>query len=131
VWDGIVRSLAGAREPWLDIGNRATADLRRIKSCDDPRLDIVETVSIDNIIGGKPRLAGRRISVLQVAEMVLEDSHTPETVADQLDCSLAEVHTALAYYYDNPGEMASLRERREQLDRQLRGRALTPDQLEQ
>lgn len=63
--------------------------------------------------------------------MVLDDGHTPEAVADQLDCSLAEVHAALAYYYDNPGEMESLRERREKLDAQLREQALTPDQLEQ
>jgi len=46
---------------------------------------MVEIVSTDDVLGGKPRLAGRRLSVLQVAEMVLKDSHTPEEVADQLE----------------------------------------------
>lgn len=90
--------------------------------------DIVRT---DDVLGGKPRLEGRRISVLQVADMVLDADRTPEFVADQLDISLSEVHTALAYYYDNPEEMDAIRERNERLEDELADRTLTPDRVEQ
>ena len=88
-------------------------------------------VHTDDVLGGKPRLEGRRISVLQIADMVLEADCTPEFVADQLDISLSEVHTALAYYYDNPEEMDSIRERNERLEDELADQALTPDRVEQ
>jgi len=92
---------------------------------------MVDIVSTEEILGGKPRLAGRRISVLQVAEMVLDDELAPEEVADQLGCTLAEVHAALSYYYEHPEEMEELRERRTAREEALDDRALTPDHLEQ
>lgn len=66
-------------------------------------------VKTDGVLDGDPRIEGRRISVLQVADMVLGGDHTPEFVADQLGLSLAEVHEALAYYYRHPDEMDALR----------------------
>ena len=92
---------------------------------------MVDIVSTEGVLGGKPRLAGRRISVLQVAEMVLDDGLTSEEVADQLGCTLAEVHAALSYYYDHPEEMKTLREHRTARGEELREGALTPDRLEQ
>ncbi|QLH81223.1 DUF433 domain-containing protein [Halosimplex pelagicum] len=90
--------------------------------------DIVHT---DGVLGGKPRLKGHRISVLQIADMVLDAGHSPEYVADQLGISLSDVHTALAYYYDNPDEMDEIRDRNEQLENRLREQAITPDHVEQ
>jgi uncharacterized protein (DUF433 family) len=90
--------------------------------------DIVHT---DGVLGGKPRLEGHRISVLQIADMVLDAGHSPEYVADQLGISLSDVHTALAYYYDNPDEMDEIRDRNERLEDQLREQAITPDHVEQ
>ncbi|WP_436930048.1 DUF433 domain-containing protein [Halosimplex halobium] len=88
---------------------------------------MAEIVRTDGVLGGKPRLAGHRISVLQIAEMVLDAGYSPEHTADQLGISLAEVHTALAYYYDNPDKMAALRERNDRLEAKLRERAISPD----
>jgi len=76
-------------------------------------------VRTDDVLGGKPRLEGRRVSVLQVAELVLTHGQSPEYVADQLDLSLAEVHTALAYHYDNVEGMNELRERHVELEAEL------------
>ena len=90
--------------------------------------DIVRT---DGVLGGEPRLDGHRISVLQVADMVLEAGHQPEYVADQLDISLAEVHSALAYYYEHPSEMDEIRERHDRLESELAERTATPDHVEQ
>jgi len=92
---------------------------------------MIDIVSTDGVLGGKPRLAGRRISVLQVAEMVLDDGLAPEEVADQLDCTLAEVHAALSHYYDHPEEMKAFQEDRTARDEELHDKALTPDRLEQ
>ena len=91
---------------------------------------MVDIVSTDGVLGGKPRLAGRRISVLQVAEMVLDDALAPETVADQLDCTLAEVHAALTYYYANVDEMETYRRRREELLNSLDRDSRAPDEIE-
>lgn len=84
-------------------------------------------VHTDGVLGGEPRLDGRRISVLQVADLVLEAGHSPEYVADRLGVSLAEVHTALAYYYDNPDEMDRIRSRHEELEARLAERATPPE----
>lgn len=58
---------------------------------------MTEIVRSEAVLGGDPRLEGRRISVLQISEMVLDGDQSPEYVADQLDISLGDVHSALAY----------------------------------
>jgi uncharacterized protein (DUF433 family) len=60
-------------------------------------------------MGGQPRLDGHRISVLQLAEWILDEGMRPETVATEFDLGLADIHRALAYYYDNTEQMRTLR----------------------
>lgn len=91
----------------------------------------MSVVRSDDVLGGRPRLEGTRISVLQVAELVVDAGESPETVADQLDISLADVHHALAYYYDNTEEMNDHRERQEELLDDLRERSKAPETVEQ
>jgi len=88
-------------------------------------------VRSDDVMGGDPRIEGRRISVLQVADMVLDAGNSPEHVADQLGISLAEVHAALAYYYDRPDEVEAIRDRHERIEAVLAERAVAPDHVEQ
>lgn len=90
-------------------------------------MPIVET---EGVLGGKPRLDGRRISVIQVAELVLDYGKDPVTVADQLDISLADVHEALAYYYEHPTEMNEQRKRRDELADELKTDSKAPDAIE-
>jgi uncharacterized protein (DUF433 family) len=87
-------------------------------------------VTTEGVLGGKPRLDGRRVSVLQVAELVLDCSNDPEEVADQLDLPLAEVHEALAYYYNNVDEIETYRRRREELLETLKKESRAPDAIE-
>ncbi|WP_254543673.1 DUF433 domain-containing protein [Halomarina pelagica] len=82
-------------------------------------------VSTPNVLGGDPRLEGRRISVLQVADLVLA-GHGPEHVADQLGITLAEVHEAMAYYYNHPDQMEAVREAYEDLEADLAERSNAP-----
>lgn len=89
-----------------------------------------EIVRTEGVLGGEPRLAGHRISVLQVADMALEGEYDPEDVADQLEISLAKVHAALSYYYDHPDEMSAIRGHHAEAEAEIRERALSPDQVE-
>jgi uncharacterized protein (DUF433 family) len=64
------------------------------------------------VCGGKPRIAGHRI---RVQDIVIDYEHlglSPEEIVSQLPTiTLADVHAALAYYYDNKEEIRqSIRE---------------------
>lgn len=62
----------------------------------------------------EPHVAGRRISVLRVFDLVEGRGLEPRTVADRFDLDIADVYHALAYYHDHPAEMADLRSAREE-----------------
>jgi uncharacterized protein (DUF433 family) len=79
-----------------------------------------EIVSTDGVMGGQPRIEGRRISVLQVVEWIHEGGMDPETVATEFELDMAEVYRALAYYYENIEQMQSWRDRRERRLRESR-----------
>lgn len=96
----------------------------------DDKLKRMPIVTTEDVLGGKPRLAGRRVSVLQVAELVLDAGDDPATVADQLNLSLAEIHEALAYYYANVDKMETQRRRREELIDRLERDSHAPDGIE-
>jgi uncharacterized protein (DUF433 family) len=87
--------------------------------------DIVKT---EDVMGGKARLDGRRVSVFQIGEMYTVAGDTPEEIADQLSVSLADVHTALAYYYDHPEEMTAIREHQEAVIDDLAERSMAPEE---
>ncbi len=62
-------------------------------------------VSTSGIVGGRPHIAGTRISVRTIAIWYKHGS-TPEEIADQYDhLNLARVYTALAYYQANQDDI--------------------------
>ena len=64
-----------------------------------------------DIFGGKPCIAGHRIRVQDIAVLYEKLGLSPdEIISTYPTISLAEVHTALAYYYDN----------REKIDQDIR-----------
>lgn len=83
-------------------------------------------VTTADVMGGEPRLEGRRVSVRQVAELVIDGGNAPADVADQLNLSLAEVHLALAYHYAHPEEMRAVREAHDERMQEARERAIEP-----
>ena len=87
-------------------------------------------VKTEDTLGGKPRLEGRRISVLQIAEMVIDAGRSPERVTDELEIGLDEVHEALAYYYRNIDEMNELRERKRELRERIKENSNAPEKAE-
>ncbi len=55
-----------------------------------------------NLCGGSPVIAGTKFPVRSVVSYVLRQGVTPEElVAEFPHISLAQVHDALSYYYDN------------------------------
>lgn len=90
---------------------------------------MAEIVSTDDVLGGKPRLAGHRISVLDVVDRYHE-GRTPDEVASLYELDLGEVFSALAYYHENPEEMRAWREHEAERRRTLKREALSsPDDL--
>lgn len=90
---------------------------------------MTKIVSTDGVMGGQPRIADRRISVLQIVEWVHEEGMDPETVAAEFDLEMAAIYRALAYYYDNIEEMHTWRDRRERRLRESRTSQSLPDSV--
>lgn len=63
-------------------------------------LDLYIEITPD-IRGGKPRIAGRRITVADVAIAYLRLGQSLEEVAAEYDLTLSEVYAAMSFYYDN------------------------------
>ena len=85
--------------------------------------DIVRT---EDVLGGEPRIDGTRVGVLHVYELVVEGDHSPAEIADQLDLSLGEIYSALAYYHEHPDEMREVRKQNAEADGRLARDALQP-----
>lgn len=71
------------------------------------------------------------MSVIQIADMLLEGDHDPAYIADQLGLSLADVHAAMAYYYEHPEEMEEIRERHAELEATLQSESSAPGSIKQ
>ena len=57
------------------------------------------------VMGGKPRIAGHRISVQNVVIWHNEMGYSVEKIAEDYNLSLADVYAALAYYHDHKEEV--------------------------
>ncbi|HVR73147.1 MAG TPA: DUF433 domain-containing protein [Planctomycetota bacterium] len=63
------------------------------------------------ICGGKACIRGTRIRVLDIADAAERLALSPDEICDQYGgLTLAQVHTALAYYYDNQEGIAADRD---------------------
>lgn len=57
------------------------------------------------ICGGKPRIAGHRITVQNIVIWHERMGKSTDEISSEYDLSLAEVHSALAYYFDHREEI--------------------------
>lgn len=53
------------------------------------------------VAGGRARIAGRRVTVADVAVWHERARMTADEISDAYDLTLAEIHAALAYYFDH------------------------------
>ena len=79
------------------------------------------------IAGGKPRIAGHRITVQDIVVLHEKIGRSIDEIADEFGLTLADVHAALAYYFDHRAAIDRAIGRGETLVRQLR--ALHPSKL--
>jgi uncharacterized protein (DUF433 family) len=70
-------------------------------------LAIEHIVKTPGVCGGRPRVAGRRITVDFIVNGVERLGASIDEMVEAYDLSPAQVHAALAYYYDNRGEINS------------------------
>jgi uncharacterized protein (DUF433 family) len=57
------------------------------------------------VAGGKPRIAGRRITVQNIVIWHERMGQTVDEIATEYDLTLADVYAALAYYFDHRSEI--------------------------
>jgi uncharacterized protein (DUF433 family) len=60
------------------------------------------------VVGGKPRIAGHRIRVMDIVAWHEKRGFSPDEIVEMYPgISLADVHAALAYYFDHRAEIES------------------------
>ena len=79
------------------------------------------------VSGGKPCIAGHRISVQHVAVLHERMGRTADEIASEYELSLADVHAALAYYFDHRDEIDRSIAHGDEFVRELRSK--TPSKL--
>ena len=57
------------------------------------------------VAGGKPRIAGHRITVQNIVIWHERMGKVPDEIAAEYDLTLADVYAALAYYFDHRAEI--------------------------
>jgi len=54
-----------------------------------------------DVLNGKPKIVGRRVSVQHVVVWHEKMGKSVDEIATEFDLSLAEIHAALSYYFDH------------------------------
>jgi uncharacterized protein (DUF433 family) len=64
-----------------------------------------------DICGGKPHIAGKRITVQNIAVLHVRNGWSVEQITDELELTPAQIYAALSYYHDHKDEIdQSIRE---------------------
>jgi len=66
-------------------------------------IDLITTDS--DVRGGRPCIGGTGIRVIDIVMAQLFHQRTPDEISSDYALSLAQVHAALAYYYEHKGEL--------------------------
>lgn len=58
-----------------------------------------------DVVGGKPHIAGRRITVQQIAFWHELQGKSPDEIAFEYGLSLSEIHSALGFYFEHQADI--------------------------
>lgn len=58
-----------------------------------------------DVCGGRPRIAGHRITVADIAVMYTKMGYSLEEIAGKYDLTLGAVYAAMAYYFEHRTEI--------------------------
>jgi uncharacterized protein (DUF433 family) len=73
--------------------------------CMQPVIEKQHIEKTPGVCGGKPRIAGHRIRVQDIVLWTEQGQSADEIVSSFPQLSLADVHAALAYYFDHQTEI--------------------------
>ena len=91
-----------------------------------------EIVSDEDVLGGKPRLSGTRIGVLHIYRQYQSGVSPEEIASNYEDVSVADVHGALAFVFDNPDLIRELERTEQQVVDEIRERRpVDPEEFRQ
>jgi uncharacterized protein (DUF433 family) len=72
-------------------------------------MEVVQSIDLITknpaVRGGRPCIAGTGLRVMDLVMANLFHGRTPDEIAADYELSLAQVHAALAYYYQHKGEI--------------------------
>lgn len=71
-------------------------------------------------MGGKPHVAGRRISVQDIAVWHELLGKSADEIAEEYELELAQIYAALAYFFDHRAEIEGVMRREEGFVEKLR-----------
>src|SRR6185369_7086421 len=70
--------------------------------------NIAYIVKTPDIVGGKPRIEGTRLSVPFIVDLHNRQRESVDEIARVYELSPAQIHAALAYYYDHRDEIDAI-----------------------
>jgi len=82
-------------------------------------LAIDHIVATPGVCGGAPRIEGTRIRVADIATYAVLHHWSVEKIAEELELTPAQIHAALAYYYDHKDEIDQAIKAADALARQI------------
>ena len=62
-------------------------------------------VSSEDTLGGKPRIEGTRVRVVDIVGFYEKRELSPLEIAEKFDVNERDVYAALVYYYENPKDI--------------------------
>jgi len=69
-------------------------------------IQLIEHIEIaPGVMGGRPRIAGRRITVADIAMWHLRAQWSVERITEEFELTPGQVHAALSYYFDHRAEI--------------------------
>jgi len=77
----------------------------------------------DSDIHDEPHIEGSRVTVRDIHARVEKRGLSPQRVAERFNLDVANVYEALAYYHNNPAEMARVENRHERAKTEAKRRS--------
>jgi len=81
-------------------------------------INVEHIVRTPGTLGGRPRIMGRRIAVDLIARLYCQQDTSVEELIEMYDLSPAQIHAALAYYYDHPEEIDAIIAEQDRIEEQ-------------
>ena len=73
---------------------------------DTPKIEYPHIEKVPGVCGRSPKIVGTRFTVRSVVTYILKLGMTPEELVDEFThLTLAQVHSALSYYYQHADEI--------------------------